>query len=231
MAVFNAGLTNEPFFDELKPIISKHIIGKGPVMDDLLERLRYFLQLPITATASEILAELGKLSTQIQGVIAAGSKEGATAKGIFDFIAAIKKNYAEVLQSLGLKPEATVEEAKAIIAAKGDTSGFVAKADYQKLLDQIAGRELDELIAKALVEGKITPATKDQMKAWAMKDRKSFDEYLGKVAAYSAVPLGQIKIATDKLGRGAGLTERDLEIAAKFGLTEDQLKKHNPAAD
>jgi phage I-like protein len=243
MAVFNAALTNEPFFDELEPIVSKDnsqnlfIFSKENLMDELLQRLMYFLNLPITSTASDILAELDKMIGQIKTLISSTATQAVDVKAILQFLTDTKEKYStlsakylQTLQALGLGEDASPEQVKAIFAAKTDTSGFVAKADYQKLLDQINNREVDELIAKALQLGKITPATKEEMKAWALKDRKGFEAFIAKVTEYSVVPLQQIKITGDAPGKGSGLTEVDLLIAKQLGVTKEQLDKHNKIA-
>jgi hypothetical protein len=51
-------------------------------MDELLEQLRWMLNLPLSATAEEVLAELNKLSAQIKektGVVVA-----ANGQNLFD---------------------------------------------------------------------------------------------------------------------------------------------------
>ncbi|WWY65039.1 hypothetical protein VP417_19990 (plasmid) [Acinetobacter baumannii] len=56
-------------------------------MEELLEQLRWMLNLPLSATAEEILAELNKLSAQIKEKT--GVAVAANGQHLFDALAAI----------------------------------------------------------------------------------------------------------------------------------------------
>lgn len=213
MAVFNAGLTNEPFFDELKPLVSKdksliYLYAKEASMDPITTFLVTFLALAATAKPEEIVAKANQFIEQLKGFgIAAKDSAALTAAMIVEQLGVqktqmetLKANYALVAKALNAPENATVEQLKALIAKGTDTSLFVSKADHDALLLKMQTKEVDELISAAIAKGKITPATKESMEGWAKKDLEGFKAFLAKVADYSAVPMQQIKVADQAAG-------------------------------
>lgn len=225
--ILNAGLTNEPFFDELEPVTAArnikqiiHLTKTNPlnaegekIMDELLERLRYFIGLPITATAAEIAAELEKLITQLKEV--SPETDTVAAKAITGIIEKSKSENAfrnEVLSVLELKPESTIDEVKAtVLTAK---QSVVLAATLQSKIDDLEKKsfekEVDQVIAKAMVEGKIVPATRDAMKKFATTDLESFKNFIAK--SPQIVPLGELN---NNSRRDQGADEDDPVILAK----------------
>lgn len=191
--LYNAALTNEPFFDELQPIISSvqfqsiTFHGKDNNMDELLERLRYFLGLPITATAENIMSELKVLIGQIAEQTA-GAADTVTGSTLLVELKALQSALTaknELLTALGLNTDASVEEAKGVIvAAKGNASTLQSvtlelNAVKKTLLDE----KFDLVIAKGIETGRILPAQKadaewlSTQRGWAEKNFKSFLGY------------------------------------------------------
>jgi phage I-like protein len=206
MAVYNAGLTNEPFLDELPPLVSKdqsliYLFSKEDPMDPVTTFVLAFLAIAAGATPDQITAKANEFFVSLKG-LGITAKDGATltAQSVLDQVRAIsldakafKDNYAAVARALGADPKATPEQLIALAAKATDTSLFVSKADHEALLAKWADKEIDEIIAGALKLGKITPAVVEEMKLWAKKDLASFKAFLAKQADYSAVPLQQIK--------------------------------------
>ena len=81
---------------------------------------------------------------------------------------------------------------------------------------------MDDLINTCMLKGKLTPATKDAMRAFALKDRKSFDELMLKTPDFSVVPL-QNSPAGDHQGAGS-VSEMDMMVAKNLGVDPEKLK-------
>ncbi len=209
MALFNAALTNEPFFDELRPLVSKDssltlFLSKEDAMNPVLEFLFAFLALAASAKPEEVTAKANEFLSSLKeyGIVA---KEGValTAASVIEQLKAgkakldqISANYALVAKALKADEKATPEQLVALIAKGADTSLFVSKSDYDALLARMNEKDVDEIIGAAIAKGKITPATKETLKAWAMKDLDGFKAYLAKIADFSVVPLQKIEEAT-----------------------------------
>lgn len=74
LQLLHAALTNTPAVDGMDEVMlaAASLLAvtsstQEDTMDELLERLRWMLNLPITATAEDIIAELNKLIDQLTG--------------------------------------------------------------------------------------------------------------------------------------------------------------------
>ena len=164
--IINAALTNEPFFDQL--IIAKYVNQstrkEGISMKNLIAKLIATFALAEAATEEEIVAKFDEQQTMITGLIAAKT---------------------ELLAALGLKPEATTEEAKGIIVAakNGATSLQGVMTELTQLKKNLLDEKFNQVIAKGVADGRILPAQKaDQewlgtQRAWADKNFSSFEQY------------------------------------------------------
>ena len=253
--LLNAALTNDPFFSELKPITSKSdgadAKNVGPTifltqeeyqMNKLIARLREVYQLAADATEDQILAKFNQVYEGTTKVVAAkqkvagilGLKPEATLEEIEAAVVVAKGHITELAKALDLKPEATVEEIKAAIVTAKAGAGELPKMAARLLALEAKDfdREFDRIIGKAFEAGKILPVSKndpkyiDAQKAFAAKDIKAFEDFWGKQPVVG--PVQKIP-ETGEGTKGAGITETDLVIAKVMGVTEEQLKKHNPA--
>ena len=239
-----AGLTNNPFIDEIPHLTSRdgsqhlylfssQISQQEDSMDpQLLALLIGFFSLAATAKPDELVAKVNWLTEQLKaaGIVA---KEGTvmTAQSVIDQIKAVfaeahtfKANYAAVATALGAVGTDPVEKLTAMIASAKDKTGFVARAEFDTLQTKFNEREVDELIASAMSKGKISPATKDHFKKLAVKDRQSFVDLMAATAEYSVVPLQEIKTPAT-VPATAGVSETDLLVAKQLNVSKDQLAK------
>jgi phage I-like protein len=234
----NAGLTNEPLLDGLAPIIAKHqltISGKDSTMDELIERVRYFLNMPVTATAEECVAELRKLIGQLTAAVSASSE--VTAKDVLAALTQLKDVVAakaDLFGAIGAKDDASLPEVKVMIVAAKSAADQVPtlQAEIAQLKDRELDRELDRIIAKAFTEGRIMPTQKadpewmKHQREFAAKDLQKFEAFWAKQPVVAPVqplpPTGDVS-AKD-------ITETDLVVARNLGVGEDLLRKHTPAA-
>ena len=145
-----AALVNYPALDGLTDLAAAHfdISLQGSIImdqDELLERLRYMLNLPTLATLEEILAELDKLKTVIS------TPEGTTT-GLAAFIA----KQAESMTALSAHvPDPALFVPVTVMAS--------LQAELAALSVIVNTDNINKLIAPALTDGRLLPA----QKAWA----------------------------------------------------------------
>lgn len=237
LILINAGLTNEPLIDDLLPLVAKHlpinVPGKDTIMDGLLERLRWFLNIPVTATVEDCVTELNKLITQVQE--GAGATAEVTAKDLRAFFTTAREAIVakgELIGAIGGKPETSAAEAKVLIIAARDNAAQVATLNARVL--QLETEKFESafgaIIAKAFSEGKILP-TQQNDAAWlkgqrdfATADLAKFETHWNaqpKIAPIGTVPTG------GNVNTAKGITPDDVAVANVFGIKEDLLKKHN----
>lgn len=184
-SLLNAALTNNPALDGMDAVAANHISNlifplydkeKLSMLEELLNNLRWMLNMPVTATQDEIVAELQKAIDQIKSVATS-----VTSAPGFD-IAALVSQQAEQIVAL------------TTAANNPDPSRFVEVATMQALQNEVAAlrvqinvNELDQIVTAALATGQILPA----QEAWARKHGKenieSLKDYLETVQPIAAL--------------------------------------------
>lgn len=159
-----AALVNYPALDGLNDLAAAHfnILLQGSVMDqdELMERLRYLLNLPTLATLEEILVELEKLKTIIS------TPEGTTT-GLSAFILE-KDNAFVALSNQEPDPEKFVPvETLAVLQTELAELSAVVKAE-----------NINQLINPALADGRLLPGQKDWALALGESNLESLTAYL-----------------------------------------------------
>lgn len=146
--VVSVALTNTPAIDGMDEVslaaagllISSN--SEDSLMDELLEQLRWLLNLPLTSTQADIMAELDKLKAMI-----GGSAENAAATSLLTVLA--DKNAAiAALQS------ATPDPAQFVPVA----ALSAANEELAALRSEKAERDIEGLIGPALNDGRLLPA-------------------------------------------------------------------------
>jgi phage I-like protein len=233
-------LTNEPLIDDLMPIVAKNISqtiqGKGTSMDELIERLRYFLNLPTAATAQDCLTELNKLMTQLKDALAA--QTDVAAKDVLAFLGNIKSEIAakaDLVKTIVGKDNGTIEEAKVVFIAAKDNG--VVNANLQTELAALKKEKADGqfqlIIAKNVQSGKILPTQKDDadylkaQRAFYDSDIVAFDKFWEKAPVIGPVHPVVLPGSPDIAAKN--ITDEDIEMGKTLGVTKEQLVKHNPA--
>ncbi|RSN77903.1 phage protease [Acinetobacter haemolyticus] len=209
-------LTNTPNLDELPQLLAaaaqdlfaQNNQQETSSMEELLERLRWMLNLPVSATAEEIIAELAKLQNQISEKT--GVAVAANSKNLFDALAAIDQ----------LKVAANSQQ-------QLDPSKFVPIAVVTELQTEIATLkgafqtdEIETLITAACSDGRLRGAA---MTAWAtdlgQSDPQKLKDFLGvapKIPALSGKQTETIAANTQQRQQTQHSAE-DLAVAAMFG--------------
>ena len=184
LGLHSVALTNTPNLDQLPEArlaaAAQEFVENSPQdseMDKLLEQLRWMLNLPLSATAEDILAELDKLSQQIKEKT--GVAVAANGQNLFDALSAIDQ----------LKIAANSQ-------ATPDLTQFVPIAVYQEAVNKAStsqanakAKEIDDLIVAACTDGRLTgEATIQWVKDQALVNPdfvKKHIESMPKIAALS----------------------------------------------
>jgi phage I-like protein len=216
-----AALTNYPALDDLTDLAAAAaLIYSNPqesAMDELLERLRYLLNLPLTSTAEEISAELDKLKIMIAGSDGATAGLSALLTSKADEIAALSAQVGAAVDLTQYAPIGVVNELRTQLAA---LSGNVVDDRVERLIEQ--GKADGRIIGEEL-EAYLTKLGKQDFAALS-----GFLESAQPIAALSGMQTaGKIPVG-DSQGH-SGLTEDELAVCSAIGVDPDEFKKTKAA--
>ena len=148
-------------------VSSAHSTQGGNVeIKDIIERLRYMLNLPTLATPEEVVAELDKLKAQI------GQPETQAMR-----------------QALALPETAGVGEilraAHGRVTGAPDPTQYVPRAEFdrvahslQKLQEQTTDNDVEKAVREAMSAGKVAPASADWARAYCRRDPAGFAQFV-----------------------------------------------------
>jgi phage I-like protein len=190
LAILHFSLTNDPALDgldevalaaasaQLSPTPSEILMEPNEIM----ERLIYFLSLPITTTVTELVAELDKIKSLIQSSPAAAAAIPDLDKVVAALSAHITARGAQIA-ALSAQSAQAPDPAKFVPVAA--VEALHAKvADLSTRLD---GQEVDELVKAGLADGRILP----EMEGWARDlgkaNRAALSAYLDKAKPVAAL--------------------------------------------
>lgn len=222
-SLLNAALTNNPALDgmdavaasQFSKLINQQNDEEKLSMEELLNNLRWMLNMPVTATQEEIVAELQKAIDQIKAVATS-----VTSTPGFDIVALVKSQVAQITT---------------LTAAVGnpDPTKFVAVSTMQELQNQVAmlsaqinEREVSEIVTAALASGKILPA----QEAWARQHGKenldSLKKYLEAAQPIAALTGTQTQgNPPDLLNDSVQLDENQLAVCKATGVDPADFAK------
>ncbi|KVE36201.1 phage protease [Burkholderia sp. BDU5] len=236
-ALLNAALTNDPALDCLDEVqltaacsAAMHAFDSAavaalstvppievPNMEELLEQLRWLLNMPVGATAGDVTAQLKKLIESLSG-----------GQGV----AAASANLPALL-------DAQRSQIATLTANQADPARFVPIAvmtDLRTQLDaanaKLAGNEVEELVTAALKNGRLLPA----QEGWARDLGKSnvaalrqFISTAQPIQALGGTQTGGNPPADDRTG-AAALSVEELAVCKALGLDPATYKTSQPAA-
>lgn len=221
VAVKMAALTNDPGLDgltDLAALAASLVSSDQPEqesdMDELLERCRWLLNLPITATAEEVSAELQKLIDQLKG----GNAQAAASFDLAKYLADLGTEVA-ALKSQAPDPAKYVEVAT-LTAVRGELA--TATAELATLKAEKSGAEVDAVVSAALAAGKLTPATEAHARKIGATDLaalKGFVDALPVVVVPDSTQTGGTKPA----GGSHQHADVDVAVMKALGLTAEQF--------
>ena len=237
LQILSVALTNNPALDGMDAVALAALFPSTTTattedsMDELLERLRWMLNLPVTATATEVISELDKLKAQLSGGDAAAASVDLLAllKGKDESIAALTDQatkLADAPDPARFAPVAALtalQQANAALAAKVEALASAGKRS-----------QVDGLIQAALADGRLTAGLETWARQLGEKDEAALTAYLSAAAPVAALttmqttglPGGQPPAA----GAGvAALTAEEAYAAEQFGLAPDDFKKAKEA--
>ena len=168
-----AALVNYPALDGLTDLAAAHfdVSLQGSIMDqdELLERLRYMLNLPTLATVGEVLAELDKLKAVIS------TPEGTTT-GLAAFIAQQAEAMTEVAAQV---PDPALFVPVAVMAS--------LQAELAALSVIVNADAINKLLVPALADGRLKPVQKAWAEALGKTDMAALSAFLDTASPIAAL--------------------------------------------
>ncbi|WP_250278785.1 phage protease [[Clostridium] colinum] len=208
----SVALTNTPAIDNMYPLFLSEDLKIELEGDDIkmdIKKILDFLGLNENATEEEVIKKIEEL------------KDNEIAKENLNNEIQLSSN-KEVISILGLKENATNEEINnALLNLKNNT---VSKTEFLALKEEMAKKEINNILDEALKIGKIVPAQRDSFMKLALSDRNTFDEIMKNQKIVS--PIGVTY--SDKLTEEGKKELEGIELQAckDFGLTEEDYKKY-----
>lgn len=223
-SVLHAALTNVPALDGLTDVLATAALSLFPspsptledsTMEELLEQLRWMLNMPVGATADEIKAQLQKLIAQLsegQGMAAAS---------------------VDLFAILTTKDQAIAALSQQVQATTPDQTKFVPIEMVNELNSQIVALtqkahsdEGETLVQTALTDKRITPAEANWLSGVAKKDLTAAKAYLEGKPVIAA--LSQQQSSTVKPNQHlptAGLDAVALAVCSQMGVDPADYQK------
>ena len=214
--ILNAALTNNAAIDGMEEVSARLTASltqqETSSMDELLEQLRWFFNLPTMATAEEILAEVKKAADKIKGA----QPEAVAAAGF---------SVTALVDSLGI-------EIAALKSAAPDPAKYVPVDAMQALQTEVAAlrnektdREVEGVVTAALTAGKLLPAQEKWARDLGKKDLAALTQYLDTaqpIDALTGTQTGGKPPAGEPQGE---LSESQLVMCRSTGVSPEDFKK------
>lgn len=219
LALLHVALTNTPNLDQLPEAklaaAAQDFLtqtSQDNDMDELLERLRWMLNLPISADANDILAELNKLITRIEDGTDIQIAENA--QNLFDAVQALTTKVAANNQSPN-----PAEYVPMAVYQQAVQQSIQVSANHQK-------HEIEQLITAACSDGRLTgEATIQWAKAFGEKDPDGLKAHLDSIPKIAALNQRQTQTLNlaDNNQRPAQHDDLTLNVASQLGLSAKDL--------
>jgi phage I-like protein len=197
VGMHSVALTNDPRHNHLDPILSKLQPMEGSM--DFLKKLAAALGLSETATEEDVLAAVAKLQETSASVPEA------------------------VASALGLEARDASTVVASIHAMRQTVKTAVSREEFEALQTRLQERDVTEVVAKAMADGKVTPDQKEWATEYAKSDLPGFKTFVAKapvVVPISKLPDGgQFQAATDT-------DSATMLVAGMMGVTKDDLKTY-----
>ncbi len=223
--ILNAALTNNAAIDGMEEVSARLTVSLTQQetlsmnLEELLEQLRWMLNLPTLATAEEVLAELQKATAAIK----AAQPEAVAAAGF---------SVAGLVASLG-------GQVAALKVAAPDPAKFVPVDAMAALQTEVAAlrtlrqaqddrekeRDVDGVVVAALTAGKLLPPQEKWARDLGMKDLAALTAYLETAQTVAALT-GTQTDGKPPAGQPAGeLSESQLAMCRSTGVSPEDFKK------
>ena len=219
--LLHAALTNNPALDDMHAVAASQfaqLINQSQKeslsMDGILEQLRWMLNLPVTSSQDEVIAELQKAIDQIKA-----AQPTAAASADFNVVALIKSQADQIA-------------ALTASASNPDPSKFVPVATMQTLQNefaalraQITEREVNEVVTAALASGKILPAQEAWARGHGKENLASLKAYLEGAQPIAALTATQTGGIPPEGSTTVQLDENQLAVCRATGTAPEDFMK------
>ncbi len=218
LSLVNAALTNNPGLDGMAAVAAANQVATTPhteaLMDELLERLRWMLNLPVTATAEEIAAQLDKLKGMI-----GGDGEAAASVDLLAVLAGKDTAIADLTAKAATPDPAKYAPVAALSALTAENTDLKVKLAAASAQNGVAA--LSAEIKAAVADGRVHKALEGWLADLAVKSPDAARDYLAKAAPVAALTAMQTATATPPAGVGpVALSADEKEAARLLGKTE-----------
>ena len=201
--LLHAALTNTPALDDLSAVAARLHLDALSMNDDLLERLRYLLNLPTLATAEEISAALQTLIDQLNAAQPAATAE--TRLSLPAWIAALQTAAPDPAQYVPVAALTAVQ-----------TELTAAQAALAALQTAHAQADLEARIQAGLKDGRLLPPLEGWARELGAKDPAALTTYLAQAQPLAA--LAGMQTTGQTLPPAAPAPSPELlAVAAQFG--------------
>lgn len=189
-------------------------------MEELLERCRWLLNLPITATAEDISVELQKLNEQVKSCCAQATGDAAACG--FSLATYLSEQAQQIAALKATEPDPAKFVGIAVLTA---TQAELANArgELVALRQQIAGDELEGVVSAALTAGKLLPAQESWARELGGKDLAALKSFVD--TAPVVAPVGSQTRGAPPAGDAKVLTESQLAICKQLGVSPEDYAK------
>lgn len=226
LKVFHAALTNCAGVDGLTDLaaLAAEVFNTAtpnptetPLMEELLEKLQWMLNMPVGSTPEDILAQLQKLVDQIKAMNAPMAANGFD---ISEFLANANTQIASLTAQIGTAdpekfvPMAVVEELR--------TANAALSAQVSDLSSGGAVAALNTVIEGALAAGKLTPAMESWARDLGTKNLASLQAFIDTAPAVvkpGASQTAGVSVTTGTSGVAA-LSADIKKICSQLGVSE-----------
>ena len=213
ITVHSVALTNAPKINHLTPLLAK----LGANFKEEEKNMEFLKKLIAKLGLAEDAGE-DKVVEAVEAVIAnTKDLEGKLEQKPKEVIA------KEVLEALDLSEG---DDASTVVASihalKQSTKGSVSREEFGKLQKDLRKRDADEIVAKAILEGKITPDQKEWADAYAERDLEGFKTFTAK----APVVIPKEKLPGQKEKGDGAIDEATLNVAKMMGNTEEDIKQY-----
>lgn len=219
LQLLHAALTNHPATDGLTDLAALAAnFHEENSMEDLLEQLRWLLNLPTAATREEIAAELAKIRSQI---LAEQPGMAATSFDLAGYLGGLRAQVATLSAQVETPDPAKFVPVAVLSAAQAEAAD--ASAKLAALQAEIGASKVDEAVKAGLAAGKLTPATE----AWARELGKSNLAALSAFldAAPTIVKPGETQSGgSNPGGATAALSADQAKIAELLGVSVEDFR-------
>lgn len=190
-------------------------------MDELLERLRWMLNLPVTATAQDIMAQLDKLKAMLGGEGEAAATDGAAP---VDLLALLTEQRAQIAALSSATPDpARFVPMEALTALQQSAATLQARVAELETGQTVAAMSVE--IDAALADGRLNKAVEPWARELARTDPDALRNYLSVAVPVAALTAMQTTRVTPQPVPGtAALTDEDTYTMNQLGLTPEEFR-------